>query len=355
MKGYNLPLSVHYFSSQMNEHLDILDEWLNNSQKVALARVIKTWGSSPRPIGSVLLINEEGKMAGSVSGGCVEGSFVKSALEVMYSGESKKLSYGVADEEAWSVGLSCGGNLDVFVEPMELNSSVWSQLVNNIKDNQSCMLISSLEEGESSTTLISGEEILGDAISDELAELARVAYDERSHKIISIDDKEYFIQVFPRKSQLLVVGAAHITVDLVAMANDFGFETIVIDPRGYFTENTVFTSPPAQILEKYPSEVLGDFDLDAYTYVAILSHDPKIDDNALEVLLPSKVGYIGVLGSRKNQAKREARLQEKGFSQDQIDRLKGPIGVNINARSAKEIALSIMAEIIEVKNEKLIR
>lgn len=324
---------------------------------MALARVIKTWGSSPRPIGSVMLVNDEGKMAGSVSGGCVEGSVVKKSHEVITNEGSLKIAYGVSDEEAWSVGLSCGGSIQVFVEKIDFNESpVWEQLLQNIENNISSILISSLEDGGNTKTLITnGNEVVGDSIPEELEEEAANAYDQRTHKSVTVDGKDYFIQLFPRKAQLLIIGAAHITVDLVSLGNQFGFETIVIDPRGYFTQNTTFPNPPSQLLESYPSEVLGDFALDAYTFAAILSHDPKIDDNALEILLPSKTAYIGALGSKKTHAKRTNRLLEKGVSQELIDKISAPIGVNINARTAKEIALAIMAQIIEAQNSHLVR
>ena len=152
---------------------------------------------------------------------------------------------------------------------------------------------------------------------------------------------------------MLIIGVAHITVDLVQLADWYGFETVVIDPRGYFTQNIAFKKDPTQLIEAYPSEVLDQFPLDAYTYTAILSHDPKIDDNALEILLNNEVAYIGALGSKKTHAKRTARLLENGFSQEQIDTIHAPIGLSIGAKGANEIALAIMGQILEVKNSRI--
>ncbi len=337
----------------MNEYLDILQKWLQKDQSIAITRVVKTWGSSPRPVGSVMLVSQEGKMAGSVSGGCVEGAVVKQAKRALVENTSMKLDYGVNDEEAWSVGLSCGGSIQVFLQPVTFSEgSVWSQLLDNIQKNKASTLISSLEDGNSTNTLL-GEDghIWGDKLPEEVLAEAKDAYAKRTHKTVKYNDKYYFIQIFPRKSLLLIIGAAHITVDLVSLGQQFGFETVVIDPRGYFAENTTFPDPPSQLLQNYPSEVLNQFPLDAYTFCAILSHDPKIDDNALEILLPSEIGYIGTLGSRKTHAKRINRLLEKGIDQSLIDQIHAPIGVAINAKSAKEIALSIMSQIIEVKNQ----
>lgn len=338
----------------MTEFIEKLDEWSNKNKKIAMARVIKTWGSSPRPVGSLMFINDEGHMLGSVSGGCVEGAVVKRALDVIENQSSVRLSYGVSDEDAWSVGLSCGGSIQVFVQYVDFTSSPDKQLLDAVKSNKSAIMISSLEDGNNINRIVSPTgEAFGDEISRLILDASKQAYDDRTNLTITEEDKDYFIHIFPHKPQLLVIGAAHITVDLVMLGNTFGFETVVIDPRGYFTKNTEFQSPPHALHEAYPSEVLDQYPLDAYTFCAILSHDPKIDDNALEVLLPSKVAYIGALGSRKTHAKRTNRLLEKGTSQEAIDRIMAPIGVSINAKSAREIALAVMAQIIEIKNKNL--
>lgn len=334
------------------EEIAIIEKWLKNGDKLALARVIQTWGSSPRPVGSMMWINQNGNIAGSVSGGCVETSVVKASKEVIEKNQSAVLSFGVSDEDAWSVGLSCGGKLSVILQPVEsANTPVWDELIDSIKTNRSTILVSSLSEGNNMITLIrdDGSQV-GEVISEEVLIEAKRAYNERVHRTVAVQDTEYFIQIFPKKPQLIIIGAAHITVDLVSLAKQFGFETIVIDPRGFFTKNMVFRDEPDQMFELYPSEVLSEFSLDAYTFCAILSHDPKIDDNALEILLKSDVAYIGALGSRKTHDKRIARLTEKGMTQEMIDRINAPIGVDINARTANEIALAIISQIIEVKN-----
>lgn len=338
----------------MKDYFEIIKNWSEKGNSIALARVIKTWGSSPRPVGSVMLINTEGKMAGSVSGGCVEGAVVKHSKKLLDEGADEKLSYGVSDDDAWSVGLSCGGSLQVFIQSIDFSQGIWKTLLKNTENNKSSILISTLNDGKNTNTLLEENgKVTGDTVAEDVIIEAKNAYDERTNKTISHGDVTYFIQVFPRKPILMIIGAAHITVDLVTLGNLYGFETVVIDPRGYFAQNTTFQDSPSQLLEAYPSEVLSNFPLDAYTFCAILSHDPKIDDNALEILLPSKVGYIGALGSRKTHEKRIKRLQEKGIPADLINRIKAPIGMNIHAKSAKEIALAVMGQIIEAKNEFL--
>jgi xanthine dehydrogenase accessory factor len=342
----------------MKELLPTIQQWTKSKQPFATATVIQTWGSSPRPIGSTMLIAADGSMAGSVSGGCVEGAVVKSAKALLESGGGKLLRFGVSDEEAWAVGLSCGGSIEVYVERFMAfderteEQQVWQTLQTALEQNKGCILISRLSEGESRHFLVQPDgQFSGLPLSAAVHQAALSSYKERKNQILEEEGIRYFIRVFPRKSQLFVIGAAHITVDLVDLAMQFGFETIVIDPRGAFANKTLFTRPPDELFEKYPSEVLHDFTLDAYTYAAVLSHDPKIDDNALHILLKSQVAYIGALGSKRTQDKRVARLQEAGFSEAEIARIHSPIGVDIHAKTAKEIALSILAEMIGVKNE----
>ena len=271
----------------------------------------------------------------------------------MQGQKSLRLSFGVSNEDAWSVGLSCGGSIQVFMERINLKDKLWVKLMRNLKNNQSSVLVSSLEDGGSKTSLISLEhddQVIGEQLSDELLREAKQAYGDRNHRSVIFNEIEYFIQVFARKPLLLVIGAAHITVELVLMAKQFEFKVVVIDPRGFFAKNTSFAVEPDEIIEAYPSEVLENFPLDSYTFAAILSHDPKIDDDALSILLPRSIGYIGALGSKKTHSKRIARLLDRGMSQEQIDTIYAPIGESINARSAKEIALSIISQIIKVKN-----
>ncbi len=335
----------------MKELIGQVKLWKDNGQRIALARVIQTWGSSPRPAGSCMMISEKLEMAGSVSGGCVEGAVVKEAKKIFEGTGARRLFYGVSDDDAWAVGLSCGGKIQVYIQPW-LPTDLSEMLVELLSANKSCMLATALTDGQSLNTLITPDrKSIGDPLPAGIIEKSLEAFNQRAHQTLTLEGTDYFIQVFPRRSRMIIIGAAHVTVDLVALAKQFDFETIVIDPRGTFARNTAFSTMPDLILEKYPSEVLPEMELDAYTYAVILSHDPKIDDDALEVLLRSKVAYMGALGSKKNHDKRTARLLEKGFTSEEISRINAPIGVDINAVGAKEIALSIMGAVIKAKNE----
>jgi xanthine dehydrogenase accessory factor len=338
----------------MKELLPEIGKWIDQKKTFAIARVIQTWGSSPRPVGSALIISSDSEMAGSVSGGCVEGAVVKEARAVIASQGGKRLAYGVSDDEAWSVGLTCGGKIQVYLQPYPAGESqreVWKKLFELLSANKSCVLVTALRDGENQNTLITPEgNVTGAPLPREVEKQAAEAFLKRNHNTLEVDQIQYFVHVFPKRRQLLIIGAAHITADLVHLAKLHDFDTIVIDPRGTFARNTNFIVAPDQIIEKYPSEVLNDFSLDPNTYAVILSHDPKIDDDALHLLLRSKVAYIGALGSRKTHEKRTERLKLAGFSEEEINRIEAPIGMDINAQGSKEIALSILGSIINVKN-----
>ena len=338
-------LVMHEFKTQFSK-------WDN--EELVIARVIKTWGSSPRPVGSSLIVDQEMNMTGSVSGGCVEGAVLKEAKVLFKTGGAKILDYGVTDEEAWSVGLSCGGRISVFLQVLSA-SELRKQLFDNIGKNQSCVWITKIESSvKIEEALISSDgSKQGMSFGEEIINISLSALDKRTHEIIETQEGRYFAHIIPRKAQMLIIGAAHITADLIHLAKFYGFETIVIDPRAAFADRTSFQDPPDEIIKSYPSEVLGNYILDQYCYAVILSHDPKIDDNALQILLKNDLAYIGALGSKKTHAKRVLRLSEAGFSEEQISKIAAPVGLKINAKSPREIALSIMAQIIETKNKFL--
>jgi len=330
--------------------VDILkdfEEWLNDGSPFALATVIKTWRSAPRSEGAAMMVSRAETMIGSVSGGCVESAVVKDAQQLLKGGQSKRLSFGVSDEDAWSVGLSCGGQIDVWLEVVSDNP-LWRKLIELVQSNEGCVLITGLENKQRKS-LYRTDSVVGDQVDERLLNTIKIAYDQ--HKTQIADG--FFLNVFPAKSRLIIIGAAHVSLDLIRLAHMYHFETIIIDPRGIFTDDNRFNIKPDQIFKEWPAEILPSLKLNADTYVVVLTHDPKIDDQALQIVLKSEAAYVGALGSRKTHAKRTARLKEAGLSEEQVDRIHGPVGVSINARQPAEIALSIMAQIIEVKNRFL--
>ena len=350
---------------------DIWEEqlkWVESGEPFVLARVIHTWRSAPRKSGAGMLIGKGMSVAGSVSGGCIEGAVIEEALDTLENGESRLLSFGVEDELALSVGLSCGGEVSVLLEKHWAFSAdpntqkVWDTLQNCIKNNNPAVLISPLPVETGSSTekqdllliLPDGENVGGMQNNfEEAVGLAGEAYKERENRIVELGGKEYFIQVFPRHDQLLIIGAGHITIPMVRFATELDFHTIVIDPRSVFATPERFTVPPDQLIPKWPDDVLPEIPLNEDTYAILLTHDPKIDDPALHILLKNNLPYIGALGSSRTHAKRCARLEEAGFSTDSIAQIKGPAGADIGAQTAAEIALSMIAEVVAAKHGKL--
>ena len=356
---------------------DIWEEqlkWLESGEPFVLARVIQTWRSAPRKSGAGMLIAKGientslPKVLGSVSGGCIEGAVIEEALDALECGESRRLSFGVEDELALSVGLSCGGEVTVLLEKHWAFSAdpntqiVWETLLDCISNNVPAILISPLpaenglstENQEPLLILPEGENVgLIQNNFEEFSELAEEAHKERGNRIVEIGGEEYFIQIFPRRDQLLIIGAGHITIPLVRFAKELDFLTVVIDPRTVFANLERFPVPPDKLISKWPDDVLPVFPLNEDTYAILLTHDPKIDDPALYILLKKNLPYIGALGSTRTHAKRCARLEEAGFDTASIAQIKGPAGADIGAETAAEIALSMIAEVVAAKHGKL--
>jgi xanthine dehydrogenase accessory factor len=279
--------------------------WVDSGEPFVLARVIQTWRSAPRKSGAGMLIGKGmykdslPKVVGSVSGGCIEGAVIEEALDALESGESRRLSFGVEDDLALSVGLSCGGEVTILLEKHWALSTdpntknIWDTLQDCIRNNIPAVLISPLPaENGSSAEIQSLMLILPEAENavdlqnnhQETIALAEEAYKERENRIVELGGKEYFIQVFPRRDQLLIIGAGHITIPLVRFAMDLDFLTVVIDPRTVFANPERFPVPPDQLISKWPDDVLPNFPLNEDTYAILLTHDPKIDDPALHIL-----------------------------------------------------------------------
>ena len=234
-------------------------------------------------------------------------------------------------------------------ETAEQDQIIWQKITEAIDQNQGLVLAKKLSEIEIDRRTWDLQEA-AENMSDPIAKASDRAIHERAHKMEGEGRDAYFLQVIPARSRLIIVGASHLAAELVKIASLYDFETIVIDPRSFFLENTKFHTAPSQIHDAWPDEILPQFDLNSYTYCVTLTHDPKIDDQALHHFLKSEAAYIGCLGSRKTHAKRIERLAQSGFTQQQIERIHGPVGLNVNPQSASEIALSILAQIIQVKN-----
>jgi len=332
--------------------------WLEEDIPFAIATVTQTWGSAPRGVGSTLIISSDLQVAGSVSGGCVENAVIEETQAVVENGKAKLLDFGVSNETAWSVGLTCGGKVQVLLErhpaysAKESTQNVWKALNTALEHSKPAILLTHLDPDKHSHLLVFPDgSLIGDwaYLNDDARDAALRCFTERKSQRLELSGEPVLIQVFPRNDRVIIIGAAHISVPLVTFARQLDFEVIVIDPRKIFTAEKRFPVAPSQMLDIWPDEALPNLNIDSDCYAVLLTHDPKIDDPALHYFLKSEVSYIGALGSRKTHAKRVERLKEAGFNADEIERIKGPAGLDIAAKTPEEIALSILAEIVEKK------
>jgi len=322
-------------------------EWHAEGRRVALATVIGTWGSAPQPVGSLLVIDAEGSFLGSVSGGCVEAEVIVEAGAVIADGKAKTLEFGVEDDKAWSVGLACGGAIRIFVEPLSRDPApepVLEGLLRDVQARHKVGLITHLATGARS--LAHGPDDVGRDLAPALAD----AFPQDRSIAVAGSDGEIFINVFNPTIRLIIVGAVHIAQPLVPMARALGYEVIIIDPRTAFATEERFGE--ARIVHEWPDEALGKIGIDGRAALIALTHDPKIDDPALIFALASDAFYVGALGSRKTHAKRVERLLQAGVPQSDIGRIRAPVGLDIGAQGAAEIAVSIVAEIMAVLRGK---
>ena len=329
-------MATHDFDAVVAQAL----AWRAAGRQVALATVARTWGSSPRPAGSKLAVNDAAEFVGSVSGGCIEGAVIQEALEVMASGVSRVLGFGVSDETAWEVGLACGGNVEVFVEAVApaqgkgIATAVLEELRDARRAKRAVVLITPLDG--------SAHRVVPLASDDELAPtIASVARGDRA-EVIERPGRALLIEPHLAPLRLIIVGAVHVAQPLAEMAALAGFTVTIVDPRRAFATAARF--PDQALIVAWPDVAVGELVPDARTAVVTLTHDPKLDDPGLVAALASPAFYIGCLGSKKTHAARLTRLGERGTGG--LDRLHGPVGLRIGARTPPEIAVSILGEII---------
>lgn len=308
--------------------------WFDQGYQVAIATVIHTWGSAPRAVGALMAIASETKFAGSVSGGCVESAVIAKSLEILKTKRPELLHFGVSDDTAWNVGLACGGEIEVFVQPLE--KTLFEEFERAIAGYRS-LYFSTIIEGPPET--LGSVEVID---NDSFESIGIKETPDGSSKL-------FFNKIIPPIT-LVIIGGAHIASHLAALAKSIGYFTILIDPRKAFGNQERFPEID-RVIQDWPKNAFSQFDVTDSTAIVTLTHDPKIDDPALVEALNSKAFYIGALGSCKTQTKRRKRLEDIGFSPSTIDRIFGPIGVALDAKTPQEVAVSILAQIIQVKNQ----
>ena len=303
--------------------------WHRAGKGAALATVVETWGSAPRRVGSQLAISGAGEIAGSVSGGCVEGAVVAEALDAIEDGKPVMLEYGVTDGDAFAVGLACGGTIRVLVEPV--GSVLPEPLLADLVLARDARVPVAYVTGMTAIRRLEREG------HGERFRMDRSGFEE---------DGETFVAIHNPPLRLIIVGAVHIAQALVPMARIAGYDPLLIDPRESFASEARF--PGETILHEWPDEAVQAYGLDSRTALVLLTHDPKLDDPALAEALRSDVFYIGALGSTRTHAKRVERLEQAGFSKHEIARIHGPIGLDVGAAGPAEIAVAVLAEITRV-------
>ncbi len=336
----------------MLDILDTMNRWLAEQRAVALATVVKTWGSAPRREGAKMGITGDTQMIGSVSGGCVEGAVVEEALAGLRQGKARLLKFGVADDMAWEVGLTCGGSIEVFVEPLD---PLWWDALADLARADHFGVTVTIMDGEligEKALLDAGGEVLYQTtgLSEGLlAEMRALATASSRSGVVPLGETRVMVDMQVERPHLILIGGVHVAIPLQAMATQVGFRVSIVDPRAAFASAERFPDV-ANILHSYPDKALPQLGLDRSTYLAVLTHDPKIDDKALITALPAGIPYIGVLSSGRTHRQRVARLKDAGLTDELIAQIRTPIGIDIGAGTPEEIAVCILAEIIAVRN-----
>ncbi len=339
----------------MQEIWSQLKLWVEQEVPFAVATVVDASRPSPRGVGSVLAVKADGDaFIGSVSAGCVESEVIEAARACMADQQVRWLSFGPDTGFPWEVSLSCGGRIRVRVEPYAggVDPGLGERLA-RLLDTQERGLLASYEGKHALIKRASRIDEPDPALPRALLEKA-VEHFQSGGETVEIDwmGKPALFRILSRPKRLFVVGAAHIAIHLVGIARSLGYETIVIDPRDAYAREDRFPNPPDSLICQWPRQALDSYSIGPSDCLAAMTHDPKIDDEALACFLYSDSEYIGALGSRKSHAARLKRLTQLGFSEATLDRIHGPIGLDIGSETPAEIALSVMAEIVKKSHEK---
>ncbi len=350
----------------MRELLETLAAWEADGADIGRAVVVRTFGSAPRPEGAVLLYAADGRIAGSVSGGCVEGAAAEEIEKARASGNARVIRYGISDEQAWDVGLACGGTIDVLVEPAAPAAVIDAARASLGAGGHGSAVITPLpadsppgtfgphEPGVGAppaTELVLHEDgrldgSLGSLELDaQLIDAAAEALKRGLSRTVELAGRSLFVEVFPVRPRLVVVGAVEVARSLVRLARELGFETVVIDGRASFATPERFPDVDRLIIG-WPDEVADEIGLGPNDAVAVLTHDVKFDEPAIVEALRRRCRYVGAVGSKKTQGDRRTRLLEAGVSQDELARLRGPVGLDLGGRAPAETALAILAEVV---------
>ena len=344
----------------MEDILPSLREWQAMGEDIALATVVRVQRSAPRPPGARLVVTRSGRMAGSVSGGCVESDVVVRAMQALDSGRPNVANYGIGDELGFQVGLSCGGSIDVLIEPY-VPATEWDTLCRAVAEQRPAAYAIGLAPDSllgRKLTLLPPDESVG-AIAPELdgqlAEAGKAMLQTGGTQLLTLawrgEEAQVFLEAFAQPPSLVIVGATHTAISLSRLASEVGFQVTVIDARSALATEERFPSVH-RLVRAWPDEALTEAPLSINSYVVVLTHDPKFDIPALVCALRSDARYIGAQGSRITQAARRKQLVAEGFNDTDMKRIRAPIGLDIGSRTPAELAVSILAELLAVRYGK---
>ncbi len=341
---------------------EIIHDVRNWDGPIALATVVSTWGSAPRRVGAKLAMTTDNRLAGSVSGGCIEGAVYEEGQDALQSNRARLLSYGVADETAFeAIGLACGGNIEVFVEPLTAQlRAFWLDAADHERACVTATVIAGAPDdigyklllNESGNAQTSQDDARYNGLTAQLLSIAGIALRTGKSTRMTLPDgaTQVFVDVQLPTPQLVLFGAVHIALALAPIARAVGFRVVVCDPRPAFGNRERFPDVDALITE-YPDKAFKQLLITRSTAIVTLSHDSKFDDPALFTALQSDAFYVGALGGLKTREQRRARLIKRGLTEQQADRLHAPLGLDLGATTPEEIALAAMAQIVSARNK----
>ncbi len=355
----------------MRDLIEALEAWRREGVDAGRAVVVRTFGSAPRPEGAVLLRADDGRLIGSVSGGCIEGAAAEQIAEARRMGLAKVIRYGISDRQAWDVGLACGGTIDVLIQPRVSSAALNGAARPVAPGGGATAVITPLPPGSPPATpgphatragaepepeLIvgAGGEIVSGSTGSPgrdnlLASTAAGLLREGRSRVVEFEGRAYFVELYPVRPRLVVVGAVEVARPLIRYARDLGYETVVVDGRSAFATRERF--PEADRIEAaWPEDAFETIAVGPDDAVAILSHDPKFDEPAILEAVRRGCRYVGAVGSRTTQAERRERLADAGLTSSEIDGVRGPIGLDLGGRAPAETALAIMAEIVALRH-----
>ena len=343
----------------MEELFEDIERLAHAEKRVAMATLVATRGTSPKREGAKMWVGEEGRILGSVTiGGCVDARVIAESEQALSSFSARLVEMKLGNEDAWEIGFSCAGDLDVFIEPVDLTRSdnvfeLYRVVRNAIDQGKRAVLATALKDSSRKLLMIEGGEISGSLGTSELDREAQSRALELMKKgvsaTISIDSSPIFFETHGPPPTLIVFGASHVAMPLVSLAHDLGLKTIVVDGRPRFATRERFPDVD-ELLIGIPSEIAETLAYTSSTFVVLTAHDYKYDLPVLKVVLPGRPAYVGLLGSKRRGAAIKEFLRDGGIDEDLLDQLHVPTGLDIGAQTAAEIALSILAEAVALKS-----